>query len=139
MESKYLKYLWKIINIVIIMTIWANTTKAQSTFEYYQKKIFLYDSLTNISDFDVAYIVHFNFCSSNKYCGKKLIKYLENIKKQKVILLCDDINNPLLESIRELPNFTIKYIDQDFLQKHGVFSVYNLEISSKHKKVKKLI
>lgn len=120
-----------------IMLIICYPGAAQGTFDRYQSFVFDVDSSIDIGNYDKTYIVHFNFCAAPKYCGRNLITYIEKNKGKQILILCDDPKNKYLQKLK---NNSYHLLQVDFLQmdRHGLFSVYNIEITKK-RKVKKLI
>jgi hypothetical protein len=136
MGSKHFIFNWLIL-INGLVCISAVTGNGQNPFENYQAFFIGIDSTVNISNFDKTYIVHFNFCSSPKYCGDNLIRYIEKDKNKKILIICDDPKNKYL---LKLKNNFYRFVSVDFLllDRHGLFSVYNIEITKK-RKVRKLL
>jgi len=121
---------------LLVLIYWA--LNAQSEFEKFYYPLIALDSSFDLMEYDMTYIIHFNFCSSNKYCGKKLIDYINRNKGKKILLLSDDVSNPLFCFLNENNFYYIAYIDTYFLQRNGIFSAYNIEIR-KTKIVRKLL
>ncbi len=136
MGSKRSVFNYLLFNSVFMLTF-CSIVNGQATFDRYQSFVLGVDSSVNISNYDKTYIVHFNFCTAPKYCGQNLIKLIERNKGKQILILCDDTKNKYLQKLK---NNSYRLVQVDFLQmdRHGLFSVYNIEITKK-RKVKKLI
>lgn len=136
MESKYLKSVcWITISVAIFLQPFC--VKGQGLFEEYREFIMDADSSIDIKNYDKTYIIHFNFCTSPKYCGDNLVKHIERDKNKKILIVCDNPKNSYLLKLKNNHYETLN-IDFKKMEQGGLFSVYNMEIH-KSKKIKKLI
>ncbi len=136
MELKPFALIWLIL-ISSLILLNCNSLKSQSTFERYSALIAGIDSSIRISDYDKTFIVHFNFCTGTHYCGDNLIKYIEKNKNKKILIICDDPNNKYLHKLKN-NSYKLLFIDFMLLERDGLFSVYNIEMTKK-RKFRKLI
>ncbi len=135
MELKRSVLHWLIaINLLILLS---NSLNAQASFQDYRSFVSRVDTSVDIANYDKIYIVHFNMCTNPNYCGENLIKYINKNQDKSILILCDDLEN---EHLKKLENnkYTLLHIDFFELDRYGLLSVYNIEITKK-RKVKKLI
>lgn len=136
MGSKHFVFNWLIISNALMFII-SYPGAAQGIFDRYQSFILGIDSSIDIGNYDKTYIVHFNYCTSPKYCGNNLINYIEKNKNKRILILCDDPKNNYLKKLKN-NSYHLFQVDFTQLDRNGLFSVYNIEINKKQK-VKKLI
>jgi len=138
MESSYLKSLITIVNLFFCLLSVIVVNAQTDDYEGFRNTILTrIDSTLDIAKYDEVFIVHFNFCSSTRYCGKNLIQYINTSKSKNILIIADDIKNEYLKGIKEDLPITLFSLEVIKMQKYGIFSVYNMQIS-KERKIKKL-
>ena len=137
MESNALELNFKKLLISLCLLLPASTLRSQLKFDQFHDALIEIDSSLNVMAYDKTYIVHFNFCTSNKYCGKRLIDYINKNKNKKILLICDDATSTYIKFLDTKNIFRIAFVDTYAMQKKGIFSVYNIELTPKGR-IKKL-
>ncbi|QQS31111.1 MAG: hypothetical protein IPM47_09415 [Sphingobacteriales bacterium] len=143
MDLIYSKSTLLLNSVLPILMYWylCSPVYAQQNTNYSQfdKMLPIIDSTIFISNYDKVFIVHFNFCTSTKYCGQHLINYMLAAKGSRILVVCENTNAKILDPLKTSDRFEFKEISNLTLTQYGLFSVYNLLILPGKKKIKKLL
>ncbi len=132
----------KSILLFISLLFWGTSQSAWSqqniSYPYFEQTLPEIDSTIHLISYNKAFVIHFNFCSSTKYCGQKMVDFIAKTKGDKILIICDNADAKILEPLRTQNRFELKQINQTILTQYGLFSVYNLYIYPQKRKIVKL-
>ncbi|HRK29320.1 MAG TPA: hypothetical protein PK239_18735 [Chitinophagales bacterium] len=122
------------------MLMFCTTLQAQQqlTYRNFNQTLAALDSAIQLNQYSKAFIVHFNFCSSTKYCGENLINFMLRTKGDRILVVCENTDAKILAPLKTQSRFEFKAISNHTLTQYGLFSVYNILLNPRKKKIIKL-
>lgn len=138
MVGTYSKSILPFISLLFFWTSQSAWSQQNINYQYFEQTLPEIDSSIHLNTYNKAFVIHFNFCSSTKYCGQKMVDFIAKTKGDKILIICDNADAKILEPLRTQNRFELKQINQTILTQYGLFSVYNLYIYPQKRKIVKL-
>lgn len=106
--------------------------KERIPYERFREACIHYDANSfDLHSYDHIFIMHIGFCASTEYCNERMVEYIQNRKDEKSLVIYDMKDNYYTGLLSNISNIDLKFMDREYLQRHNVFSVYNIHIKKK--------
>lgn len=97
----------------------------------FQSVCMQHDMSLNLNSYQNIFIMHVGFCASTEYCNERMIDYIQERKDEKTLVIYDMKDKEYTKLLSSIEGVYLHYIDRAYLQKHAIFSVYNIHINKK--------
>lgn len=110
----------------------------QVSYRSFEQTLPTIDSTIVFAHYDKVFVVHFQFCTGSKYCRENLVSLIGKQKGNRILVICENAGAKILQPLTNQSRFEFKEINTITLTQYGLFSVYNIMLNPKKKKLKKL-
>lgn len=129
-----LMYARLLLTLLISGLLLSVTKPKKLHYEQIQAACKSYQTPVDLSSYQHIFIMHIGFCASTNYCNEKMVEYIASKKKGSCLVLYDIEDEYYLDLLTAINGIDLQYMDRAYLQKTGIFSVYNIHVKNKRVK-----